>query len=317
MNDTTRFIDRYQRSPYHGVYPVAPTVFKEDGTLDLDGQRRCIDFLIDAGANGIGILANYSEQFSLDDHERELVSRAILEQAAGRVPVVITTSHFSTSICVKRCQAARDLGAAMVMVTPPYHGVGLRCTVPQLMQYLTQISENAGIPVMLQDAPMSGVELSSGVLAQIAADVTGVRYFKLETEAALGNIRALTSAHDLQDAIDGAWGGDCAVNLIYELDAGATGTMPGSGFTDAIARVFGAYRDGDRDRAEELYCEWLPLLHMERRIAGLQTSKVLMKAGGIIKCDRVRVPLGELNPDVRSALLSAARRLNPLVLQWA
>ena len=49
--------------PYRGVFPVAPTIFDDRGELDLAGQRRCIDFMIDAGSNGLCILANFSEQF--------------------------------------------------------------------------------------------------------------------------------------------------------------------------------------------------------------------------------------------------------------
>ena len=56
--------------PYRGVFPVAPTIFDELGDLDLAGQRRCIDFMIDAGSNGLCILANFSEQFVLTDAER-------------------------------------------------------------------------------------------------------------------------------------------------------------------------------------------------------------------------------------------------------
>jgi hypothetical protein len=58
---------------YRGVFPVAPTVFDERGELDLDGQKRCTDFMIDAGSHGICILANWSEQFVLTDEERERV----------------------------------------------------------------------------------------------------------------------------------------------------------------------------------------------------------------------------------------------------
>jgi len=71
--------------PYRGVFPVAPTVFDDRGNLDLDGQRRCIDFMIDAGSHGVCILANFSEQFGLTDDERESVMRAVLEHVAGRV----------------------------------------------------------------------------------------------------------------------------------------------------------------------------------------------------------------------------------------
>ena len=64
---------------FKGVFPVVPTTFNEDGELDLDSQRRCLDFMIDAGSNGLCILANFSEQFVLTDHEREVLTDLALD----------------------------------------------------------------------------------------------------------------------------------------------------------------------------------------------------------------------------------------------
>src|SRR5262247_1966078 len=100
---------------YKGVFPVAPTTFTGSGELDLESQKRAIDFMIDAGSNGICILANFSEQFVLSDQERELLTTAILKHVAGRVPVIATTTHFSSHVCVERSRRAQDEGAAMVM----------------------------------------------------------------------------------------------------------------------------------------------------------------------------------------------------------
>ncbi|HEU6442435.1 MAG TPA: dihydrodipicolinate synthase family protein, partial [Microvirga sp.] len=77
--------------PYRGVYPVAPTIFDDDGQLDLEGQKRAIDFMIEAGSDGLCILANFSEQFLLTDAEREAVMHTVLNHVAGRVPVIVTT----------------------------------------------------------------------------------------------------------------------------------------------------------------------------------------------------------------------------------
>ena len=50
---------------YRGIWPVAPTAFHPDGTLDLEGNRRILDCMVDQGVDGLCILANYSEQFLL------------------------------------------------------------------------------------------------------------------------------------------------------------------------------------------------------------------------------------------------------------
>src|ERR1700761_2304692 len=100
---------------YTGVFPVVPTIFTETGELDLDGQKRCLDFMIDSGADGLAILANFSEQFSLGDDERERLTGLILDHVAGRVPVIVTTTHYSARICAERSRRAQHQGAAMVM----------------------------------------------------------------------------------------------------------------------------------------------------------------------------------------------------------
>jgi 2-keto-3-deoxy-L-arabinonate dehydratase len=61
--------------PFTGVFPIAPTPFTENGELDLDGQRRVLDCMVDQGVRGICILANYSEQFLLSDAERDYKCR--------------------------------------------------------------------------------------------------------------------------------------------------------------------------------------------------------------------------------------------------
>src|SRR5450830_1861384 len=113
---------------FKGVFPVVPTTFFENGELDLASQKRCVDFMIDAGSNGLCILANFSEQFALSDEEREVLTHTILDHVAGRVPVIVTTTHFSSRICAQRSRQAQEAGAAMVMVMPPYHGATIRAT---------------------------------------------------------------------------------------------------------------------------------------------------------------------------------------------
>ena len=75
---------------YTGVFPIAPTPFREDGALDLESQRRVLDCMVDQGVDGICILANYSEQFLLSDEERGRLLDVCMTHVAGRVPVVVT-----------------------------------------------------------------------------------------------------------------------------------------------------------------------------------------------------------------------------------
>ena len=299
---------------YRGVFPVAPTIFDEDGRLDLEGQKRAIDFMIDAGSHGVCILANFSEQFALSDAERETVQRTVLEHVAGRVPVIVTTTHFSSQLCAGRSRAAQLAGAAMVMVMPPYHGATVRVSERDIEAFYQRVSDAIDIPILIQDAPVAGTPLSAPFLARLAKEVEHVSYFKIETAQAASKLRELIELGG--DAIVGPWDGEEAITLIPDFDAGATGAMTGGGYPDGIRKIVDAYASGDTEQAAALYQQWLPLINYENRQCGLAACKTLMKEGGVIRSDAVRHPLAPMHPKVREGLLKVARRLDPLVLRW-
>ncbi|MBB3769474.1 4-hydroxy-tetrahydrodipicolinate synthase [Angulomicrobium tetraedrale] len=300
--------------PYQGVFPVAPTVFDATGRLDLEGQTRAIDFMIDAGSHGLCILANFSEQFVLGDDERDLVMRTVLEHVAGRVPVIVTTTHFATHICAERSKRAQDMGAAMVMVMPPYHGATFRVPEASILDFYRAVSDAIRIPIMVQDAPVAGTPLSVPLLARMAREIENLAYFKIEVPQAANKLRALIEAGG--DAIIGPWDGEEAITLMADLDAGATGAMTGGGYPDGIRAIIDPYFAGNREAALEAYERWLPLINYENRQAGFATAKILMKEGGIIANDTLRAPLPPVHPATRAGLLELARRLDPLVLKW-
>lgn len=299
---------------YRGVFPVAPTVFDDRGELDLDGQRRCIDFMIDAGSNGICILANFSEQFVLTDAERDQVMHAVLAHVAGRVPVIVTTTHFSSSICAARSRQAQQAGAAMVMVMPPYHGATFRVSEKAIFDFYRIVSDAIDIPIMIQDAPVAGTPLSVDFLARMARDIPNVSYFKIEVPMAAAKLRDLIAAGG--DSIVGPWDGEEAITLMADLEAGATGAMTGGGYPDGIRQIVDPYFAGRREDAAEAYARWLPLINYENRQCGLQACKILMKEGGVIGSEMVRHRLQKVHPATRAGLLDIARRLDPVVLRW-
>ncbi|WP_137893384.1 dihydrodipicolinate synthase family protein [Ramlibacter sp. 2FC] len=299
---------------FRGIFPVAPTTFHEDGSLDLASQKRCIDFMIDSGVDGLCILANFSEQFLIADDERELLTRTVLEHVAGRVPVIVTTTHTSTQVCVERSRRAQAMGAAMLMVMPPYHGATFRFGEAQIHEFYARLSHAVDIPIMVQDAPAAGTPLSPAFLARMAKEIEHVAYFKIETAGAASKLRELIRLGG--EAIEGPWDGEEAITLLADLEAGATGAMTGGGFADGIRPIIEAHRQGKRDLAFELYQRWLPLINHENRQAGFLAAKALMKEGGVIACDAPRHPWPAMHPEVRRQLIDIARRLDPLVLRW-
>lgn len=297
-----------------GVFPVVPTTFDEAGGLDLDSQRRCLDFMIEAGSDGLCLLANFSEQFVLSDEERETLTAAMLRHVDGRVPVIVTTTHFSSKICAERSRRAQDAGAAMVMIMPPYHGATIRVPEVHSFEFFRVVAEAIDIPIMIQDAPVSGTALSAAFLARMAREIANVSYFKVEVPGAAAKLRELIGLGG--ESVVGPWDGEEAITLMADLDAGATGSMTGGAYPDGIGPIVHAYLAGRHDEARERYDRWLPLINYENRQCGLLAAKSLMKEGGIIDCELPRQPLAPLHPETRKGLIEVARRLDPAVLRW-
>lgn len=202
----------------------------------------------------------------------------------------------------------------MVMVMPPYHGATIRIAEPGIFDFFQRLSDAISIPVMIQDAPVAGTPLSVSLLARMARQIDNIAYFKIEVPQAAVKIRMLIAEGG--GDIVGPWDGEEGITLLADLDAGATGAMPGAGYPDGIRAIVGAYAAGDRAAAQAAYERWLPLINYENRQCGLVAAKVLMQQGGVIRCGMPRHPVPELHPATCAGLIELARQRNAMVLRW-
>ena len=299
---------------YNGIFPIAPTPFDDQGSIDLESQKRVLDCMIDQGVDGLCILANYSEQFLLSDEERTQLLTLCMEHVAGRVPVIVTCSHFSTDIAADRARSAAEHGADMIMMMPPYHGALLKAGPKGIIEHFETVAAASNIKIMVQDAPLSGVDMPIELLVNLATKVPGLSYFKIETPQTADKLRALIQAGG--DAIVGPFDGEESITLMADLNAGAKGTMPSALIPDLIKPVITKYKENNLKEAEAAYAKILPIINFENRQCGLRACKALMKEGGVIASEYVRHPLPPLAPETRAQLLELARPLNPVALTW-
>lgn len=297
-----------------GVLPVAPTPFHDNGDIDFEGQKRVLDCLIDQGSDAICILANYSEQFVLTDDERTRLVDLCLDHVAGRVPVIVTCSHFSTRIAAERAVYAAAAGAKMLMMMPPYHGATLRASEGATLEHFARVTEAAKLPIIVQDAPLSGVPLSVPFLVDLARKIPLCAYFKIEVPFAAAKLRQLIETGG--EAIAGPYDGEESITLLADLEAGATGTMSSGLLPDLIKPVVTHFAAGRRQDAIDQYSRILPLINHENRQCGLRATKTIMQVGKVIASDAVRHPLDALHPSTRAQLIELAKPLAPLAMRW-
>src|SRR5258708_39871727 len=150
---------------------------------------------------------------------------AAIDLVGGRGPGIVTTTHFGSRICAERSRRAQDMGAAMVMIMPPYHGATFRVGEPAIFEFFKTVSDAISIPIMIQDAPVAGTPLSVALLARMAKDIANISYFKVEVPMAAAKLRDLIAVGG--DAIAGPWAGGAAITLMAQLDAGSAGAGTG------------------------------------------------------------------------------------------
>ena len=200
------------------------------------------------------------------------------------------------------------------MLMPPYHGATLRADEQGVFEQFARVAEAVSIPLMVQDAPLSGVTLSVPFLARLAREVPQVCYFKIEVPGAAAKLRALIAAGGA--AIAGPFDGEESITLMADLEAGATGTMPSALLPDLIRPVVEHFLAGRKKEAAAAYARILPLINYENRQCGLRATKTVMKEGDVIKSDAVRHPLEPMHPQTRAGLLALAAELGVLALRW-
>ena len=298
---------------FKGCWPVAPTPFKPNGEIDKDGMKRIIDCMVDQKVDGICILANYSEQFLLSDEEREILTKLCIEHVAGRVPVITTVSHFSTDIALSRAKLVKALGGEMIMMMAPYHGALMKGTPQQTFEQFCKVGE-AGVTIMVQDAPLSGVDLPVPLLIKMAKEIEMVKCFKIECAQAAAKLRVLIKEGG--EVIEGPFDGEEGITLFADLEAGATGNMSSAMIPDLIRPVVMDFLDGKIDKAETQYNNILPLINYENRQCGFRAAKVIMKEGGVIGSDFCRHPIPSLEENTRVGLINLAKRFDPVALNW-
>ena len=166
-------------SCFRGTYTVLVTPFTADGAhIDVAALRRLVEFQITEGIHGLIPLGSTGEFLSLTRDERNEVIETVIDQARGRVPVLVGTGAEWTRDAVELSREAEALGADGVMVIPPFYSVP---TEDELYVHYKAIGDAIGLPVMIYNNPATAnVDMLPETVARLSA-IPNVRYIKEST----------------------------------------------------------------------------------------------------------------------------------------
>jgi 4-hydroxy-tetrahydrodipicolinate synthase len=293
----------------HGVYPIAPTPFTDDGAIDFASIDALSAFYLRCGTAGVTVLGQLGEAPKLDATESLAVAARFIK-AFGTVPVIVGVTAPGFAAMRTLAREAMALGAAGVMIAPPNT---LR-TDDQIAGYYAQAAQAIGadVPFVIQDYPLTfSVQMTPAVIRRIVMDNAACVMLKHEDWPGLEKISALRGFER-----DGTMRhisilcGNGGLFLDFECERGADGAMTGYAFPDMLCDVVRLQREGRRDAAHDLFDAHLPLLRYEQQPGvGLGVRKHVLQRRGLIASSAQRAPKAGLSAHARAEVEYLLTRL--------
>ena len=289
-----------------GIVASLVTPFTAADEVDGERLRAIVRFAIEAGVDGLMCTALAGEGSMLSGRELCTVVDTVLDEAAGRVPLVVGVSGrgLADGIEVIRC-AERRGAAALLVGARPYADCD---DSPE--DQVVRLAHESPLPVMLQEAPgYVGRAFGITAIERILSRAETVRHLKIEG----GPSAVRRAVVALGDRV-GVWGGDGGMYLLDCLRAGAAGVMPGVEIVDLLVRAVRAERGGDRAGADALVSRSLPVivLLMQSLADYVGGAKAILAARGLLTEQRARLEGAALDPVQRRLLADQFARLAAL-----
>jgi 4-hydroxy-tetrahydrodipicolinate synthase len=283
---------------FEGIIPAVTTPFTADDQVDVEALKANCEALVEAGVHGFVATGTMGEAGSLSSEERRTVVQAVVEAAAGRVPVTVGVSSGSALTSLAYALDAKNLGAAAIMSLPP---LGYRADDDEVIAFFTEIASGTGLPLMAYNNPeASGVDMPPELIVRIYEEVDGVAAVK----ECSGDVRRIPAILNATSELEVLVGGDDWA--LEGFAAGATGWVTGVGVVAPreVVELYDLVNAGDLAKARALYRRLLPIARFDMTPKLVQYFKAAQDAVGF-NGGATRPPRLPLNPAERSALEEA------------
>lgn len=159
---------------FRGVIPAVLSVFDEQEELDEKGTRELIRFLCSFDIGGLYLTGSTGEAFLMNSDERKRQVEIVMDEVAGRVPVVVHVGAMSTRASVELARHAEQAGAAGISSVPPFY---FKFSEDQIFGYYRDIAEATSLPMVVYNIPLAGM-MTVNMIERLASlyNVKGVKY---------------------------------------------------------------------------------------------------------------------------------------------
>ncbi|MDD6646250.1 MAG: 4-hydroxy-tetrahydrodipicolinate synthase [Firmicutes bacterium] len=281
------------------------TPFNEDGSVNYDRLRELVDWHIEEGTDAILALGTTAETPTLTMKEEDEIARIVIEQTAGRVPVIVGSGSNNTMMAVEQSLKFQEMGADALLVITPYYN---KTSKAGMVYHFTQVADAVDIPVYVYNVPgRTGVSITYEALAEISQhkNIVGIK-------EASGDMSLVSKFAKLINENFNVYSGNDDINLPI-LSVG------GAGVISVLANILPkethelamAYINGDTDKARAMqmkYLDFINALFIETNPIPIKEAMnmVGLNVGGY------RMPLCPMADDTRAVLRGEMEKLGLL-----
>ncbi len=281
-----------------GVFVVMMSPFADD-EVDERGMRHMVNHFIAEGVHGLVVLGSNGEFPYLSDEEKRQLIDIAVEEARGRVPVIIGTGYFGTDQVIALTKYARDAGADAAMVALPiYYPISFE----DVKRHYKRISSEVGFPILYYNIPdTTHLKLSPAEIAELAKieQVVGVKETIPDVDE-MGELARLVSKKPFS-VLSGT-----VLNLMPAMQQGACGcicVLPNIAPKQSV-EFYNALKSGNMDKATELMSflfKFVPL--MTTSMTPHAMMKEALRQLGVPITPSVKSPLPPLTPEQKDLVI--------------
>ena len=289
-----------------GVIVPILTPLNSDESVDTDSMRRLVNYLLDNGAHGIWVSGTTGEFANLTNKQRLISVETVVDEVAGRVPIIGNISCPSTQLSLELALAVQEMALDGIAVTPPYYYNNAQ---DELLDHYRYISDRSGLPLWVYNIPPTVKTIvEPSTIATLAAEgaVVGVKdssgsgepFAQLNVlceQGGLNLLRFLGTVSRITTST--ALGADGVIPAIANLAASAS------------ARGWEAGETGDMETVKECNAKLIAATKISTlakgggpNAAAFSGMKSALKHMGILDSDTVSRPLRALTEEEKKGI---------------
>jgi 4-hydroxy-tetrahydrodipicolinate synthase len=278
------------------------TPFNEDGSVNYKRLRELVDWHIDQQTDAILALGTTAETPTLTLAEEDEIARVCIEQAKGRVPIIVGSGSNNTMVAMEQSLKYEKMGADALLVITPYYN---KTSKAGMVNHFTQIADAVHTPIYVYNVPgRTGVSLTYEALAEISQhkNIVGIK-------EASGNMSLVCKFSKLINENFNVYSGNDDINIPLM-------SMGGAGVISVLANILPkethdmamAYLNGDVKAARDAqikYLDFINALFIETNPIPIKEAMNLvgLNVGGY------RLPLCPMADDTKEVLKGEMAKL--------